>query len=874
MRLKLQRFYSVGGDMLNKLFFNGSHSVRLRLIAFVVVAVLLIFSISVMSVAGLNSSHNAMSNLRDRSLNQMFFSMNLGVKTTQISTYANKLRQTVRALEYQEASNQLAHHLQQVHHYLEKSKKYANQGEQRQFSGVIQSIELLEKSVQDLLQQAYQRHVLHTTIISKLNQSLLYLEHIKRIEKRTAHLTLDNPFVSEFAQIEKLIETATKGSFAPETFIAIRSVFSFLPAQKQPDIQEEWRKIEDEFELLTQSAYQLADINQRIQFLTYQIDFLVARIDNDYSRLAQDKITVVNQESAEIQTALSNHILSILSVSLFTVGLILILGIYIYRLFGKRLHSITQAMTRLSQGDKYAQVPQQQRQDEIGELARAFDVFRQNMLKLARTDALLKEKSELLERTFLAMRDGLAIFNPSGHLLSCNSQFMQLLGWQEEQKREADFSRLATFLQQEQAKIYGSTQEINEKLLSEIRSEQEPLEIDYRQQILEWRVSQLQDGGLVAFLIDRTQRKKLETDLAHSQKMRSIGHLTGGIAHDFNNFLAVIIGNLDLIDPESLNEKQAKRLQRALKAAENSATLTQRLLAYARKQPLHPTVLDLNQLLCEFSDFIKHSLPVAIKVRLDLAENLPSIYMDKNQLETALVNLLVNAKDALNGEGDIVLQTRQLLVQRTHKTEQMVQLSIKDNGCGMSEETLQHIFEPFFTTKQNGKGSGLGLSMVYGFIRQSKGRVEVQSKPGEGTHIHLQLPIALKTTSISTALEVGSTDLPKHTSLILVEDQTDLRETLNEQLNAMGYNTQVFENAEQAMQYLSHNTVEYVLSDIVLNGKMTGIDLANEIKQHFPNIKVLLMTGNHTQYMGQLSEFEVLNKPFKQEELLTRLSGL
>lgn len=861
--------------MLNKFFFTQSYSVRLRLIAFVVLAVLLVFSISMMSVVGLNSSHNAVSNLRDRSLNQMFFSMTLGVKTTQISTYANKLRQTTQALEYQEASAQLAQHLQQVHHYLEKAKKYANPKEQRQFSGVIQSIELLEKSVQELLQQAYQRHVLNTTIISKLNQSLLYLEQIKRLEKRTALFTPNQPFISQFAEIENLIETTTKGVFSPETFIAIRSVFPFLTQHELAEIQAEWRKVEMEFELITQSAYQLADINQRIQFLTYQIDSLVARIDSDYSRLAQDKIALVTAESEEIQTALSNHILFILAMTLFTVGLIVILGMYIYRLFGKRLYSITQAMTRLSQGDKYAQVPQQQRQDEIGELARAFDVFRQNVVKLARTDALLKEQSELLERTFLAMRDGLAIFNPSGRLLSCNSQFMQLLGWQEEQKRTADFARLAAFLQQQQAKIYGSSQEINHKLLSEIRSEQEPLEIEYRQHILEWRLSALQDGGLVAFLIDRTQRKKLETDLAHSQKMRSIGHLTGGIAHDFNNFLAVIIGNLDLIDPDTLSEKQAKRLQRALKAAENSATLTQRLLAYARKQPLHPRALEINRLLSDFADFMKHSLPPSIKVRLNLSENLPPVYMDKNQLETALVNLLLNAKDALNGEGEIVIHSHQRLVQRTHKAEQMVEIAITDNGCGMSEDTLSHIFEPFFTTKQNGKGSGLGLSMVYGFIRQSKGRVEVKSQLGQGTTIYLQLPIALKNEENSLELHNQTLLSTPPATLLLVEDKADLRDTLQEQLKQGGYQAIALATAEQAVEYLSQaSPTDYLLSDIVLSGKMTGIDLAEHVKQHYPQMKILLMTGNHTQYIGQISATEVLNKPFKQEELLARLRAL
>lgn len=854
---------------------HKSYSVKLRLITFVVITVLLVSSISIMSVVGLNSTYHSLSNLRERSLSQMFLSMTLGVKITQISTYANRLRETVRALEYKEASTQLAQHLQQVHHYLEESKQYSS-AEQAQFADVIHSLQLLQKSVQDLLQQAYQRHVLNTTIISKLNQALLYLEHIKRLEKRHIFTADHQAFISQFSQIETLIETATKGTFSPETFIAIQSVFDFLPEQQLPAIQQEWQKVEQEFAQLIHAAYQLAAINQRIQFLTYEIDFLVAKIDNDYSQLAQDKIVQTNDNSRQIQIALSHQISSIVVMSLFTIALILILGGYIYRLFGKRLYSITQALTRLSQGDKAVQVPQQQSQDEIGELARAFYIFQQNVLKLDHTDALLKEKSELLERTFLAMRDGLAIFNPQGELLSCNSQFIQLLQCDSSESLPVKFSELAAFLQAEQGKIYGGEQALNEELLREIRSEQEPLEIDYKQHILEWRISALQDGGLVAFLIDRTQRKKLEMDLAHSQKMRSIGHLTGGIAHDFNNFLAVIIGNLDLIDPDSLHEKQAKRLQRALKAAENSATLTQRLLAYARKQPLHPSALDINRLLLDFSDFMKHSLPPSIQLRLEFAEQLPPVYMDKNQLETALVNLLVNAKDALNGEGEIVITTQKRLIQRTHKTEQMIQVSIADNGCGMDDSTLAHIFEPFFTTKQNGKGSGLGLSMVYGFIRQSKGRVEVQSELGKGSTIHLQLPIAAQTPLLTAESAKDLTAEVKKSRLLLVEDKADLRETLLEQLNHNGYDSIALENAEQAWAYLQDcpSPPDYILSDIVLSGKMTGIDLANQIKSCFPAVKMLLMTGNHTQYMDKLSEFAVINKPFKQEELLARLQSL
>lgn len=849
------------------------YSVRLRLVIFVIMAVLLVVSISFTAVIGLNNTYNSLSNLRDRSLNQMFFSMTLGVKTTQISTYAIRLSQTIRALEYKEASAQLEQHIGQVHELLNEIKNHTSEEESYLFFNIVQSIESLEQSVQELLLQAHQRHIINTVILSKLNQSLLYLRHIKRLENRTALSSLSAP---QLLKIENLIEDATHSSFSPSTFLSIQSTFSFLPALQDPLSTQEWQKIEREFNQIIQQAHQLSDVNLRIQFLTYQIDSLVKKIDQGYTRLAQEKVALVNEASEQIQTNLSHKTTSIFIFALFTIGLIIILGFYIYRLFGKRLYSITQALTRLSQGDKNIKVPQQQKQDEIGDLARAFDIFQQNVLKLDKADALLKEKSELLQQTFLAMRDGLAIFDRHARLISCNSQFSQLLGQAHDALRIQNMHQLAELLMERDAKVYGSQQILTERLLTEIRSQQEPLEIAYNQLILEWRISPLQDGGLVAFLIDRTQRKKLETDLAHSQKMRTIGHLTGGIAHDFNNFLAVIIGNLDLIDPETLPERQAKRLQRALKAAENSATLTQRLLAYARKQPLHPAPLDINRLLYDFSDFMKHSLPPGIKVRLCLAENLPPAYIDKNQLETALVNLLVNAKDALNGEGNILIRTCQKLVQRTYKQEQMLQLSIIDDGCGMDEETQKHIFEPFFTTKQNGKGSGLGLSMVYGLIRQSKGRVVVESTVGKGTAIHLQLPLALKTATEPTALSPSLQGENPHTAtLLLVEDQTSLRETLAEQLHNMGYQTLSVENAEQAIAYFdAGNQTDYLLSDIVLTGKLNGIDIAKYVRIHSPQTKILLMTGNHSAHMEKTGEFNVLNKPFRAEELEIALARL
>ncbi len=846
------------------------YSVRWRLIIFVIMAVLLVISISFTAVSGLNNTYNSLSNLRDRSLNQMFFSMTLGVKTTQISTYATRLSQTIRALEYKEAAEQLSKHILQVHILLDEIKKHTNEEESARFFHIIQPIEFLEKSVKELLQQSHQRHVNNTIILSKLNQGLLSIRHIKRLESSTTSNGL-----SQLLKIESLIEDATHSSFPPSSFLSIQSAFSFLPAFQHPLASQEWQNVEREFKQIIQQAKTLADVNLRIQFLTYQIDSLVKQIDQGYTRLAKEKVELVNNESEQIQTNLYKNIVSILIFALFTIILIVVLGLYIYRLFGERLYSITQALTRLSQGDKTIKVPQQQKRDEIGDLARAFDIFQQNVLKLDQTDALLKEKSELLQQTFWAMRDGFAIFDQKGILVSCNKEFVQIVEQGHPFASFQDIQQLVDLLVTGGAKVYGADQALTEAVLTEIRTKEEPLEILYNNFIFEWRISPLQDGGLVAFLIDRTQRKKLENDLAHSQKMRTIGHLTGGIAHDFNNFLAVIIGNLDLIDPTVLPEKQAKRIQRALKAAENSATLTQRLLAYARKQPLHPMSLDINQLLLDFSDFMKHSLPPAIKVRLDLTENLPFAYIDKNQLETALVNLLVNAKDALNGEGNIVIRTCQKLVQRTYWQEQMLQLSVIDEGCGMDETTKKQIFEPFFTTKQNGKGSGLGLSMVYGFIRQSKGRVIVESSPGKGTTIHLQLPIAQENSQKITALLAPQEKKMNFANLLLVEDQQALRETLTEQLSEMGYRTVAVASAEAAMDYLNQKQpIDYLLSDVVLSGQLTGVDLANYVKQSYPQTKILLMTANFAEDIEKSTEFSVLSKPFHVDKLALLLSKL
>ncbi len=237
--------------------------------------------------------------------------------------------------------------------------------------------------------------------------------------------------------------------------------------------------------------------------------------------------------------------------------------------------------------------------------------------------------------------------------------------------------------------------------------------------------------------IDRIKRQELEEALLHSQKMKAVGQLTGGLAHDFNNLLAVIIGSLELVEPDA---RDAPRLSRALKAAERGALLTQRLLAFSRKQALHPQAVAMAPLLENLSELMRHSLPATLSLEIEAQSPAWPAWIDVGQLENALINLVMNARDAM---------AARRVIQNTHlesaghrssgQRQDMVALEVIDHGSGMSQAVKARVFEPFFTTKATGSGSGLGLSMVYGFVRQSGGRVALESAPGQGTTVRLQL---------------------------------------------------------------------------------------------------------------------------------------
>lgn len=853
--------------------FSHSYSATVRIFTFAALAIFLILITSITAIYSLKETSQLLLNLRSRSLNQMLITTDLGVKTSQISTYAIRLTKTISALDYKNEAKNLkekAAYLHKIMHQLNTSLPEDTIKAQE----IAANIKELIKNINLLLEMAHTTHITKTKLLSLEHQALLHITHIKRLARKYG---APKGFIYHLNGIEKNLSEITKINPTPELIKNAIDSLKYLPEPK------DYTKIKIELDAIKQnlnSSYQLTlqlekSHNQGL-FNTYNIQNLVTNIDQIYTKFIQKKIINLKQESSNAQAKLNQQISLIATFSAIAILLVIALGYIFYKTLGKRLHSVTQALKRLADGKNCIKVPEQMARDEIGELARAFHIFYENNLKLIRTDAQLKEQNKLLEKTFLAMRDGFAIFNPKQKLISYNNEFINMLDTKQSKIiMGMKLTDLIYFLRNNEAKNYQTRTIISFEELSSIIYSENTIELIYKNLILECRITTLPDDSTAVLLIDRTRTKLIESNLVQSQKLRAMGHLTGGIAHDFNNLLAIIIGNLDLINPNDLEIKQQRRLNRAIQAANTSSTLTQRLLSYSRKQPLKPSCIDINKIVTNIVDLMKHSIPAAIEIDLHLDNELPLAFIDINQLETALMNLIVNAKDALNGIGHISIITKAFTVKRTYRDEFMVQITIKDNGCGMSQETQDKVFEPFFTTKAEGKGSGLGLSMVYGFIRQSGGRVKIDSRLQQGTTILLQLPIA-KGNKIHNNKQNTIKIQPNIFNLLLIEDRAELRDTIAEQLDKLGFNITTCNCGEEAFKELNTTEFDFLISDITLTTEISGIDIADYALEYQPKIKILLITGNQNIEEIQKDEIKhkILNKPFTIEKLNNSLVEL
>jgi PAS domain S-box-containing protein len=387
---------------------------------------------------------------------------------------------------------------------------------------------------------------------------------------------------------------------------------------------------------------------------------------------------------------------------------------------------------------------------------------------------------------------------------------------------------------------------------------------------------------------DMSERNAAEERLRRAQRLEAVGQLTGGIAHDFNNLLTVVIGNLDLLQERLAGDPvAADHAARALRAATRGAALTRQLLAFARRQPLDAKVIDVNERVTATMDLLYRTLGEEIEVSTGLAPALWPAVADPGQLEAAIVNLAINARDAMPEGGRLLIETANRRIDANDVAKSFdaapgdyVMLAVSDTGTGMPPEVLARVFEPFFTTKPAGKGTGLGLSMVYGFVRQSQGHVQIYSEVGHGTSVRIYLPRAGAAAEIAAEPVTETMARARAGERILaVEDNPDVRRIVVAQLAELGYAVIEAANGEAAIGILGRGEpLDLLFTDIVMPGGMTGYDLARAARTLRPDLKVLLTSGfpkTTTEDERRPGEFShLLIKPYRRAELAAKIRAV
>ncbi|MGE5492971.1 MAG: PAS-domain containing protein [Actinomycetota bacterium] len=384
--------------------------------------------------------------------------------------------------------------------------------------------------------------------------------------------------------------------------------------------------------------------------------------------------------------------------------------------------------------------------------------------------------------------------------------------------------------------------------------------------------------GCFVFSYDITEQKRMQAALVQAQKMEAIGQLTGGLAHDFNNLLTVIIGNLAALQDRRDQDEEVKGfVEPALESARRGVQLIKRLLTFSRNQPLEPQAVDVGRLIGGMTTLVRRSLPESIAITTDLPREPLHSLVDPGQLESALLNFALNARDAMPDGGRLHLAARRVELGENAADFEVtpgsyVLVEVEDNGAGMDEETLARVFEPFFTTKRFGLGSGLGLSMVYGFVKQSGGGIRIRSAPGQGTTVAMVLPLGLP--------EVEPDDLADDAPLLLggelvllVEDEASVRRVVRQQLMDLGYPVIEAENGSEALALIDNvPDIAIVVTDVVMPGGINGRQLAGRLLESRPNVRVVLMSGYADGWHdGRADSLPVLTKPFDTQELIRAL---
>jgi len=467
------------------------------------------------------------------------------------------------------------------------------------------------------------------------------------------------------------------------------------------------------------------------------------------------------------------------------------------------------------------------------------------------------------------------------------------LEWSEEIYRifEIDANKFSGSYEAFLNAIYAEDRERVKTAFAESVENRTPYKVEYRLRMADGRIKHVHercetfydDKGKPILSVgttqDITERVTMEENLRRSQKMDAVGQLSGGIAHDFNNQLGVVIGYLDFLKEQfPLEAKPRKWVDTAIRATLRCTDLTRQLLSFSRRQATEKNLLNLNAMISEMDTMISRSITPEVEVQTLLADDLWRTETNAGEFQDALLNMILNARDAMPGGGKLIIETTNKHLDADFaalnpglEAGDYIELILSDTGTGMDKATLDHIFEPYFTTKPDGKGTGLGMAMVYGFTKRYEGYIKIYSEPGVGTTMRLYLPRAVAESSTSEVNNQENAMPTGHETILIVDDEVDLLELAEHYLSDLGYRTLTAENAAQALTILGDEPIDLLFSDVVMPGGMNGYELAQQATQQSPNLKVLITSGFTSKSITQngLARFatNLLSKPYRKAGL-------
>jgi signal transduction histidine kinase/CheY-like chemotaxis protein len=586
----------------------------------------------------------------------------------------------------------------------------------------------------------------------------------------------------------------------------------------------------------------------------FRIRYNASAISDLAAKFARNAEDFLSEERHKTAVSIDFAKAVILVAGLASVTIALLAAIFVSGYVTGNIKAISDAMLRLAEGDRSIELRRKPvADDEIGKLHHSFRVFRANALRLDRSNRQLHQKNALFEKMFANISEGIAITSDKGHLTATNPNFSDVL------RVDPALLKCKPLIDEVMQHSDFADQAVSAGIRAGFRGFTE-LQNDAGQ-TLEVRCSRLPDGGGIWLFSDATERRQMDNRLRQIQHIESLGKVTGEVAHDFGNVLSTITANIHLLETGSKKTARKTLLQRMENAAELGMSLTQRLLAFARKQRLKPEVVELNELVDGLTGLVGIGLKDGVNLTADLADEQLPVRVDPGQLESAILNLCLNASQAIEGQGEIHITVAK-------SGEETAMIEVADNGCGMDESVLSRSLEPFFTARKDGQGTGLGLSMVYGFIKQTGGDIQIDSTPGKGTRVRLVLPLQ--------AAGKSSQTVPVSGRALVVEDDPAELQIATDLMQDLGYEVvraASFAKAESALQ--SNSEFDVVLTDLHLDQGCSGWSIVEYCLEKTDS-RIIVASGRlpqtHPYSNRQEPRVTCLEKPLTAEVLAQALA--